>query len=88
MCEVCGILEEYEKAGRDLSFRISQHSHALIMGNRDEAATAQTAAVNALYSIMSIQARMVAMAEKLGKKDGLAEFLQGKKGDKKPPFTH
>lgn len=85
MCEVCDILEEFEKAGRDLSFRISQHSHALMMGNRDEAATAQTAAVNALYSIMSIQTRMIAMAEKLGKKEGLAEFMEG---DKKPPFTH
>lgn len=84
MCEVCDILEEFEKAGRDLSFRISQHSHALMMGNRDEAATAQTAAVNALYAIMAIHKRMVMMAEKLGKKDGLAEFLQGKK----PPFTH
>lgn len=88
MCEVCQILEEYEKAGRDLSFRISQHSHALMMGNTTEAAQAQTSAVNALYAIMSIQTRMIAMAEKLGKKDGLAEFLDGGKIGKKPTFRH
>lgn len=79
MCEVCDILEEYEKAGRDLSFRITQHSHALIMNNHDEAALAQTSAVNALHNLMMVQKRMVAMAEKLGKKEGLAEFLNDEK---------
>lgn len=87
MCEVCELLKEHEKAGRDLSFRLSQHSHALIMGNADEAALAQSSAVNALHSLLNVQKRMVVMAEKLGKGDSLAEFLE-MKGEKKPPFTH
>ena len=84
MCEVCEIMKEFEKAGRDLSFRISQHAHALVIGNADEASMSEASTVNALHSILNIQKRMIVMAEKLGKTDNLVDFLR--KGDKKSPL--
>lgn len=64
MCEICDLFKQHERAQRELVFRIQQHGHAIIMGNTDEAAIAQTSAVTALYSLLSCQKRMIHMAEK------------------------
>lgn len=85
MCEICDLVKEHEKTQRELVFRIQQHSHAMIMGNTDEAAIAQTSAVTALYSLLNCQRRMIAMAEKLGHKDLLEEMMSL---DKKSPSMH
>jgi hypothetical protein len=69
MCELCEAVKNYAKASEDLSFRITQHRHALQMGYATEAEQAQAFAVNALYSVLIQQARIVLLMEKLGIED-------------------
>lgn len=69
MCEICEAVKNYQKASEDLTFRIKQHRHALQMGYAAEAEQAQASAVNALYSVLIQQARIVLLMEKLGMSD-------------------
>lgn len=77
MCEICDMMDKYAKAQKDLAFRIGQHGHALVMGNTDEAATAQTSAVNALYSVFAIQKQLFSVAERLEQGESLEKILRG-----------
>lgn len=66
MCEVCNLMEEYEKHQKDLMFRISQFSHALMIDDKSEMQTAESRAINSLHAMLNTLQRMKVVADSKG----------------------